>query len=385
LNRPSLPLSGDTTVQELFSLVERVHPDYRPVWEGRPAEEQAALAAYFLPRRSTKELVGPTRPRAIKWYCPFADQARFPSGHRYCLNVFTGCGHRCEYCYAAGYGGPEAAAKRDFRRMIDRDLDDLERFDVPPAPLHVSNSTDPFQPLELATRHARYALERVLEHRRRFTTVTLLTRSPMLPVRERYVDLLRALEAGGAARDLGQAAPGVAAAPGLRLHVSLAFAREPARRALEPDAPSLGERIEGLHALAEAGVALVLRIDPLFPRSPLPTRPPRTLSDFGLPELQTPEDLERLVELAGQLGARHVVYSAAKIVRPRTRPLGPAMTAMREVYRALAAPGRPVWRGGSWRLPQPLIDEHVVGPLLDICRRQGVEAKHCMADLLSTP
>jgi DNA repair photolyase len=173
--------------------------------------------------------------------------------------------------------------------------------------------------------------------------------------------------------------------PGFRLHVSLAFWNERPRAVLEGAAPSITERIEGLHALAEAAVPLVLRIDPLFPRSPLPGVASPALAEFGLPELQPLEDLGRLVELARQRGARHVVYSAAKIVQPRFRSLAPQMAAMREVYRALCAPGKPVWRGGSWRLPREIIDAHVAGPFLELCRRGGVEAKHCMADLLGTP
>lgn len=370
-------------IEPFSALIRRLDPRYRPVWEGTSAEAQAALAAYFLPRRSAKPLVCPTRPRLIKWYCPFADQARFPSGHRYCLNVYTGCAHGCCYCYAAGYAPPDAATKRNFRRLLDRDLDDLERFGVPPAPLHISNSTDPLQPLERRAGHTRYALERILAHRRRFTTVTLLTRNPKSLLEGGYVDLLAALVAvpgDHPARERMAAAN----QPGLRLHVSLAFWREAARRALEPNAPPLADRIEALESLAEAGIPLVLRIDPLFPRSPLPSRDAQRLADFGLPELQTLDDLEQLVLLARRLGAMHVVYSAAKLVRPRRGAPAPAVAALKMVYEAICSPGKPVWRGGSWRLIEP-VARQVTEPFLQLCRRHGVEAKHCMADLLSTP
>ncbi len=95
------------------------------------------------------------------------------------------------------------------------------------------------------------------------------------------------------------------------MEVSLAFWREEARCHYDPGAPSVEDRIAGLHALHTAGIPLVLRIDPLFPRSPLPTKPPTTVADFGLPEAQTLDDLEQLVTLAKELQVRHVVYSPA--------------------------------------------------------------------------
>lgn len=84
-------------------LLARIDERFRPVWLDKPPEYQRALAQYFLPRKSKKPVLGPTRPRVLKWYCPFAHQKVFPSGHRYCINVYTGCAHACEYCYAASY------------------------------------------------------------------------------------------------------------------------------------------------------------------------------------------------------------------------------------------------------------------------------------------
>ena len=73
--------------EKALDLAGRVDPKYRPVWDAYPPEQQAALAAYFLPHNSQKPVLGPTRPRVVKWYCPFAAQCDFPSGQRYCINV----------------------------------------------------------------------------------------------------------------------------------------------------------------------------------------------------------------------------------------------------------------------------------------------------------
>lgn len=361
--------------EQLRKLIPRIDPDFKPVLDRLPEDKQLALAAYFLPHGSEKEVLTPSRPRLLKWYCPFAAQCSFPSGHRYCLNVYTGCAHRCEYCYVTGYSYMEAAPKRKFQRLLNRDLADLKAFDVPPAPLHISNSTDPFQPLEKTYRHTRLALEDILEHRHRFTSITILTKNPLLPVEDGYMPLFQALGVPGSEQSRN-------GHPRFQVHLSLALWREEARATYDPAAPSIESRKEGVQALREAGIPIVLRIDPLFPRSPLPLNSPETLEDFGLVEAQTLDDLEHLVAFAREVDVHHIVYSPAKVVKPRGSSLSPTMAAMRDLYAALSAPSKPEWRGGSWRLPREIADKYVVEPFLQICRRRGVSAKFCMTDLL---
>jgi hypothetical protein len=173
--------------------------------------------------------------------------------------------------------------------------------------------------------------------------------------------------------------------PGLQVQVSLAFWRDEARAAYDPCAPSVSERVEGVWALRQAGVPVVLRIDPLFPRSPLPLISSRTLGNYGLVEAQTLEDLKQLVDLARKLCVSHVVYSPVKVVCPRGQRLNETMGSLLNVYRALASPGKPEWRGGSWRLPSNIAAEHVVGPFRHLCEEGGVPAKSCMQDLVEIP
>lgn len=364
--------------------LERIDVRFRPVWEGRPAAEQAALSAYFLPHRSARPVLGPTRPRVIKWYCPFAHQAAFPSGHRYCINVYTGCSHRCRYCYAAAYEPAHAGRKRDFGRLLARDLADLERFGVPSAPVHLSNSTDPFQPLEATVGDTKRALEGLLAHRQRFNTVTILTKNPELAARADYLALLRAL---GEVRAEHPAAKPWAARnhPAVQVEVSLAFWREEAAAFWDPGAPGVERRKDGIRALRAAGIPVVLRVDPLFPRSPLAGAGGRSMADFGLAEAQTMADLEALVAFGKECGVRHVVHSPVRLVRPRGRGMEPAMRGLLEVYRALAAPGRPVWRGGSWRLPGSVAGPQITGPFLELLAAAGLPARFCTRNLVETP
>ncbi len=372
-----------TTDLDCLELVKRVHPDFRAVWERAALQDQIALARYFLPKRSAKEVVEPTRPKVIKWYCPFAAQHVFPSGHRYCINSYVGCAHNCAYCYANGYTLDRVCPKEGFEKLVDKDVSDLEEFEVPAAPVHLSNSTDALQEgLESRYRHTRYALERMLDHRRRFTTITILTKNPGLPVRDGYLNLfkeLNVLTLDNPKRKVFERE----GLPALQVEVSLAFWREPARIFYDPGAPSVEDRKAAVVALAGARIPIVLRIDPLFPRSPVAGH--KSLADFGLEEAQTLDDLRGLVAFAKQVGARHVVYSPVKIIQPRRRKMTDAMVRMKQVYRAMSYPEKPVWRGGSFRLSKDIADRDIVLPFLRICEEAGVKAKFCMTNLVETP
>lgn len=365
---------------EALALAARVDPKFQIVWRDKSPQTQAALARYFLPWRSKKAVLAPTRPRLIKWYCPFADQRQYPFGHRYCLNVYTGCSHGCLYCYAAAYEPTQPSAKLDFAAMLRRDLDDLERFDMPPAPLHISNSTDPLQAaLEKRYGHCRLALEAALKYRHRFTTIVVLTKNPCQAAE--YADLLRSL---AILPPPHAAAPSFGKRPACLVELSLAFWRDKVRAFWEPSAPSIAARLEGWQQLREAKVAVALRLDPLFPRSPLGDSAPRSIADFGLMEMQSMEDLDNLIATARLNRAPYIIYSVAKICRPRGQPLAPAVRKLLACYRHLAGDMGLVWKGGSWRLPAAVAQPRIVAPFLELCRHRGMDARFCMQNLLAT-
>ena len=369
-----------SNVDDGLALARRVAAKYAPAWADRPAEEQAALAWYFLPHRSGKAALSPTRPRVLKWYCPFADQREFPSGHRYCINVYTGCAHKCVYCYASCYEPDQPRCKKDFEKLLRKDMEDLETFDVPPAPVHLSNSTDAFQPLEAGLGQAFLALQQLQRHRRRFTTVTILTKNPLLTSQPKYADLMRRLMALSADHTRrGQFTQH--RMPALRLEVSLAFWREEVREVLDPNAPSVRQRVDGIRRLRDAGLPVVLRIDPLFPRCPMGDKARGGLKGG---EAQGLDDLNRLLAFAAEVGVMHVVYSVAKITRPRSGRMPPIMAGLLGGYRRLAGAEGLIFRGGSWRLPPAAAREHVVEPFLELCKMHGLTAKHCKQNLITT-
>ncbi len=365
-----------------LSLAERVHPKYQPVFDKLGESDRAAVALYFLPHGSKKDVLEVTRPRVVKWYCPFADQREFPSGHRYSINVYTGCNHRCRYCYVNGYSARQPGCKSRFRQDLCKDLEALEAFGVPPAPVHLSNSTDALQPLEQEHRHTLFTLQKLAEHRNRFTTVTLLTKNPAALTDDRYIDVLHRLN------DLPVDHPrrgwfverGISP---LRLEVSLAFFDDQHRRLFDPMAPSVASRMEAIRFLRKRGLPIFLRIDPLFPHDPLDGG--KTMADFGLPDIQSTSDLECLIGFGREVGIQGIVYSVAKITRPQQGGLPSVMDKMKQVYQHISGDQPLVFRGGSWRLPTGVSEKLIAGPFLALCDRQSVAAKACKTNLITTP
>jgi len=70
------------------------------------------------------------------------------------------------------------------------------------------------------------------------------------------------------------------------------------------------------------------------------------MADFGLPEVQSLRDPEGLVSLSRELAARQVIYSVAKITRPKQGALPPFMEWMNRVCQHLSAGEPRVFHGG---------------------------------------
>ena len=141
--------------------------------------------------------------------------------------------------------------------------------------------------------------------------------------------------------------------------------------------------MEALRFLRKEGLPVFLRIDPLFPRDPLGGG--NAMADFGLPDVQPMCDLEGLVNFSRKLAAGHIIYSVAKITRPKQGNLPPVMERMKRVYQHLSA-GQPlVFHGGSWRLPESVATSLVLRPFLDLCSRYSIPAKPCKTNLVTTP
>lgn len=173
---------------------------------------------------------------------------------RYYLNPYVGCMIGCEFCYVADRadfsrelaGLPSIAWGRwvDVKVNAPRVLSE-ELLTRAPGPVRMSPIlTDPYQPLERRYRVTRGCLE-VLRAARGFTPV-ILTRAARIV---EDVDLLRSFDR---------------AVVGL----SIPTDDDRVRERFEPGADPIGERVEALRTLHEAGLSTFAVVQPVLPMDP---------------------------------------------------------------------------------------------------------------------
>ena len=359
---------GEGTEMSTDVTVAGLHPPDPALFAGMPAPVALRWARYFLTTPRDRAKAASLRNHVLALYDPFARRSQFPAGIRFCINVYTGCEHACRYCYSQNYV-PNPTRPRDKKHLMQRARDDVEELralDLPPVPLHMSNSTDPFQEaLEKKHRHTFHMMELLAANRRHFTTITFLTKNPLLLSQPAYVGLLRSLTP-------------------CQVEASLAFADERARQLYEPSAPSIGSRLAGVRRLREAGIPVSIRIDPLFPREPLPLKywPQPRLADYGLERTQTLDEIGTLIRFASETGCQKVIVSALKV------PVGRWASAdFKDAFRNLySAPwgGKPKTPSFAWRLPEAYIRGPLIGEVQQIASRYAVPLTTCWENLATT-
>lgn len=181
---------------------------------------------------------------------------------KYSLNPYTGCSHRCLYCYITSYipRGHEARIKKDLIKQVRREREHLDKR----IPISMSNSSDPYLPLEKEHRHTRACLELLKDFR-----VLVITKSDLVT---RDIDLLKKMRAS--------------------VSITITTLDASLAKKLEPNAPSPEKRINALQKLVENGIPVSCRVDPVIPR--------------------INEDSSALIKELAAIGVPHVVSSTFK-------------------------------------------------------------------------
>ncbi|AEA11568.1 Radical SAM domain protein [Thermoproteus uzoniensis 768-20] len=192
-----------------------------------------------------------------------------PCPPKYGLNPYTGCGHSCAYCYISGYI-PRAFQPRPKEDLLERVRRDVKKL-PPGSVISLSNSSDPYTPPEAELRLTRRALSLILEAGHK---VLIVTKSPLV---------LRDL-------DILSKYPGRAV-----VQITVTTLDERIAERLEPRAPRPSARLEAARRIAEAGIPVGVRLDPIVPY----------VND-------SPESLSAVVAAAAEAGARQLVASTYK-------------------------------------------------------------------------
>ncbi|WP_245540261.1 SPL family radical SAM protein [Thermodesulfobacterium thermophilum] len=181
---------------------------------------------------------------------------------KYSLNPYTGCGHGCLYCYASifikDFYSPRP--KKEFLKKIEKELPKLP----PESLISLSNSSDPYQPLEKIYKSTRMFLDLI---KGLPLKVLIITKSNLVL---RDIDLLKKL----------------------KVAVAITITTKSYQARLEPGAPPFEERLLVLKVLSQEGIPTIVRIDPI------------------IPEINEEEALEVLTEVLPFV--KHVVVSTYK-------------------------------------------------------------------------
>ncbi len=150
------------------------------------------------------------------------------------LNPYTGCSHRCLYCYASSYikRFGDCRPKADIERLRSEILR-VRRDEL----ISMANSSDPYPPLEKDLGITRFCITVI---KKRGIRLQLVTKSDLVL---RDVDLLADMSAA--------------------VSISLTSLRNYAR--LEPGAPSSRSRLNAIKELSDHGIPVAARIDPIIP------------------------------------------------------------------------------------------------------------------------
>ncbi len=154
---------------------------------------------------------------------------------KYSLNPYTGCSHRCIYCYITSYipRGHTARIKKDLLKQVRHEREALDKR----IPISISNSSDPYLPIEKEHKRTRACLELLKDFK-----ILIITKGDLVT---RDIDLLKNMRAS--------------------VSITITTLDDSLARKLEPNAPAPEKRLNALQRLVENEIPVSCRIDPVIP------------------------------------------------------------------------------------------------------------------------
>jgi DNA repair photolyase len=169
-------------------------------------------------------------------------------GFDFTLNTALGCAFGCSYCYATAFTqkmssgeewGKWTKLKSNAGALIRRSPSLVGKE------IYMASVTDPYQPSEREHRVSRGVLEALLECHTGFTLV-VQTRGPLIT---RDIDLLVKLQVKNT----------------VRVNFTVSNDSEKIRQLFEPTCPSLGQRLDAVQRLCDAGIQTNITVTPMLP------------------------------------------------------------------------------------------------------------------------
>jgi DNA repair photolyase len=254
---------------------------------------------------------------------------------KYSLHPYTGCSHKCLYCYATAYIGlRESTPKKNFIENLRKELDKANRNMI----VEMSTSSDPYPPIEDKLRLTRQTLKELF---RRGFRVLITTKSSLVT---RDVDLLSANRSA--------------------VMITITTLDERLSKVIEPGAPPPSERLLALKELAKKGVPVGARVDPVIP----------FVND-------DPAELSILVEKLQEVGVKHVVTSTYKAKPDSYRRIVSALPELEDKLRNIYFKGK-TYVSGYYYLSLD-VRMNLLRPVVNSARKLGLSYATCREGLVT--
>ncbi|RLG84690.1 MAG: radical SAM protein [Thermoprotei archaeon] len=253
---------------------------------------------------------------------------------KYSLHPYTGCSHRCLYCYATAYiGRKPSSPKKDFWKRLRHDLRFVNRELI----IELSTSSDPYPPLEEWLYLTRVALEILASNNMKI----LITTKSDLVIRD--IDVLLSTPSA--------------------VMITITSLDKDLIKRLEPGAPSPARRIHAIRILSNNKVPVGVRIDPIIP---------------GLNN--DPYMLRELVHKVVDAGAMHIVTSTYKARPDNFKRLIEAFPDLSSYWRKIYYEEGVKIHG--YRYLRQNIRKELLKPVVTEAREQGITYATCREGFL---
>ena len=252
---------------------------------------------------------------------------------KYSLHPYTGCSHRCLYCYATSYVRRiKSIPKKNF---IIRLRSDLRRANKD-LPIEMSTSSDPYPPEERFLGLTREAIKVIKE----FGFKLLITTKSDLVTRD--IDVLSTMRSA--------------------VMVTITTLRDEIAKLIEPNAPKPSRRLDAVAKLINEGIPTGVRVDPIIP--------------YVNDDLR---DIKELIKELASVGVKFIVTSTYKAKPDNFKRMLNAFPELKdkfiELYRVRGE------RKHSYTYLSIGVRKRILRPVIELARSYGMETATCREGL----
>ncbi|RKY36555.1 MAG: radical SAM protein [Candidatus Omnitrophota bacterium] len=246
---------------------------------------------------------------------------------KFSLSPYTGCEHRCLYCYASSYI-KDFYKSREKKNYIDRLQKEIKKIPEK-AIITIANSSDPYIPLEKKLNLTNFTLRIFKNYNFR---VIILTKSSLIL---RDIQILKELN--------------------VVISISLTTLKEKLAKRLEPFASSPKERLEAIETLSKY-LPVVVRFDPII--YPLNTR-----------------EIKSIIKELKIRGVRQIITSTYKVKPDNLKRMNNIFSEYRNLWHTLyIEKGERI--GGYLYLPKSL-RKSLIQQVREYTLKEGMDFSSC--------